>query len=133
MSGQRDLGVVVVGGGIAGLAFALSLHQRGIACDVYESVPQVKELGVGITLLPHGMRELSALGVQPQIEAAGIEKVCFSAATASTSTASRAAAMLATLCPRLVSTAAGCTASCLKRRCSAWAPIGSTPAIAAPA
>jgi len=68
-------GIVVVGGGIAGLAFALSLHQRGIACDVYESVPQVKELGVGITLLPHGMRELSALGVQPQIEAAGIENL----------------------------------------------------------
>ena len=75
MAAQRDLGVVVVGGGIAGLAFALSLHQRGIACDVYESVPQVKELGVGITLLPHGMRELSALGVQPQLEAAGIENL----------------------------------------------------------
>ena len=68
-------GIVVVGGGIAGLAFALSLHQRGIACDVYESVPQVKELGVGITLLPHGMRELSALGVQPEIEAVGIENL----------------------------------------------------------
>ncbi len=68
-------GIVVVGGGIAGLAFALSLHQRGIACDVYESVPQVKELGVGITLLPHGMRELSALGVQAEIEAVGIENL----------------------------------------------------------
>ena len=71
----RSCGIAVVGGGIAGLAFALSLHQRGIACDVYESVPQVKELGVGITLLPHGMRELSALGVQPQLEAAGIENL----------------------------------------------------------
>ena len=70
---MTEQGIVVVGGGIAGLALALSLHQRGIACDVYESVPQVKELGVGITLLPHGMRELSALGVQPQLEAVGIE------------------------------------------------------------
>ena len=52
MAQQRQTGVVVVGGGIAGLAFALSMHQRGMACDVYESVPQVKELGVGITLLP---------------------------------------------------------------------------------
>ena len=75
MSAQPEQAIAVVGGGIAGLAFALSLHQRGIACDVYESVPQVKELGVGITLLPHGMRELSALGVQPQIEAAGIENL----------------------------------------------------------
>ncbi len=72
---MKDSGIVVVGGGIAGLSFALSLHQRGIACEVYESVPQVKELGVGITLLPHAMRELSALGVQPQLEAVGIENL----------------------------------------------------------
>ncbi|NBU45813.1 MAG: FAD-binding protein, partial [Betaproteobacteria bacterium] len=72
---MTEQGIVVVGGGIAGLAFALSLHQRGIACDVYESVPQVKELGVGITLLPHAMRELCALGVQPQLEAVGIENL----------------------------------------------------------
>lgn len=65
--------IAVVGGGIAGLAFALALHQRGIACDVYEGVPEVKELGVGITLLPHGMRELTALGLLPQLEAVGIE------------------------------------------------------------
>jgi 2-polyprenyl-6-methoxyphenol hydroxylase-like FAD-dependent oxidoreductase len=71
----RSKGIVVVGGGIAGLAFALSLHQRGIACEVYESVPQVKELGVGITLLPHGMRELTALGILAQLEAAGIENL----------------------------------------------------------
>jgi 2-polyprenyl-6-methoxyphenol hydroxylase-like FAD-dependent oxidoreductase len=49
---MTEQGIVVVGGGIAGLAFALSLHQRGIACDVYESVPQVKELGVGPILDP---------------------------------------------------------------------------------
>lgn len=67
--------IAVVGGGIAGLAFALSLHQRGLACDVYESVPQVRELGVGITLLPHAMRELDALGLTPALQAAGIENL----------------------------------------------------------
>jgi 2-polyprenyl-6-methoxyphenol hydroxylase-like FAD-dependent oxidoreductase len=72
---MSQAGIVVVGGGIAGLGFALSLHQRGVACEVYESVPQVRELGVGITLLPHAMRELSALGVQPQLEAVGIENL----------------------------------------------------------
>ncbi len=75
MNPACDPGIVIVGGGIAGLALALSLHQRGIACDVYEGVPQVKELGVGITLLPHAMRELSALGVQPQLQAVGIENL----------------------------------------------------------
>ena len=72
---HQGLRIAVVGGGVAGLGLALSLHQRGIACDVYEAVPQVKELGVGITLLPHAMRELAALGVQPQIETAGIENL----------------------------------------------------------
>ncbi|MBI2744046.1 MAG: flavin-dependent oxidoreductase [Burkholderiales bacterium] len=67
--------IAVVGGGVAGLGLALSLHQRGIACDVYEAVPEVKELGVGITLLPHAMRELAALGVQGKLEAVGIENL----------------------------------------------------------
>ena len=67
------MNVAIVGGGIVGLALALGLKDRGIACDVYEAVPSVREIGVGITLLPHGMRELAALGLQPAIEAAGLE------------------------------------------------------------
>jgi 2-polyprenyl-6-methoxyphenol hydroxylase-like FAD-dependent oxidoreductase len=67
--------IAIVGGGIGGLALALGLHQRGIACDVYESAPEVRELGVGITLLPHAMRELAALGLQPQLEPLGIENL----------------------------------------------------------
>jgi 2-polyprenyl-6-methoxyphenol hydroxylase-like FAD-dependent oxidoreductase len=65
--------VVIVGGGIAGLTLAMNLHAKGIPCAVYERVPEVKELGVGITLLPHAMRELTALGVDKAVEAAGIE------------------------------------------------------------
>lgn len=72
---HQNTRIAVVGGGVAGLGLALSLHQRGIACDVYEAVPEVKELGVGITLLPHAMRELAALGVQDRLEAAGIENL----------------------------------------------------------
>ncbi len=65
--------IAIIGGGIGGLALALGLQQRGIACDVYEQAQKVRELGVGITLLPHAMKELAALGVQPQLEALGIE------------------------------------------------------------
>jgi 5-methylphenazine-1-carboxylate 1-monooxygenase len=65
--------LAIVGGGIAGLALTLSLHARGVRAQVYEAVPEVKELGVGITLLPHAMRELEKLGVMPEICAAGIE------------------------------------------------------------
>jgi 5-methylphenazine-1-carboxylate 1-monooxygenase len=67
--------IAIVGGGIGGLALALNLHQRGIACDVYEGAPDIREIGVGITLLPHAMKELAALGVQDQLEAMGIENL----------------------------------------------------------
>jgi 2-polyprenyl-6-methoxyphenol hydroxylase-like FAD-dependent oxidoreductase len=67
--------IAIIGGGIGGLSLALALHKLGLGCDVYETVPEVKELGVGITLLPHAMRELAALGVQAPLEAAGIENL----------------------------------------------------------
>jgi 2-polyprenyl-6-methoxyphenol hydroxylase-like FAD-dependent oxidoreductase len=71
--------VAIVGGGICGLALALNLHRRGIPARVYETSPEVKELGVGITLLPHAMRELAGLGLQAELEATGIEnkESCF--------------------------------------------------------
>ena len=67
--------IAIVGGGIGGLALALGLHQRGLPCDVYESVPEIREIGVGITLLPHAMTELAALGLQAELEADGIENL----------------------------------------------------------
>ncbi len=71
--------IAIVGAGICGLSLALNLHARGIACRVYEAAPELKELGVGITLLPHAMRELTALGLGDALLAAGIENAesCF--------------------------------------------------------
>jgi 2-polyprenyl-6-methoxyphenol hydroxylase-like FAD-dependent oxidoreductase len=71
--------IAIVGGGIGGLTLALALHQRSIPCRVYEAAPTVKELGVGITLLPHAMRELTALGVGAALAGEGIEnrESCF--------------------------------------------------------
>jgi 2-polyprenyl-6-methoxyphenol hydroxylase-like FAD-dependent oxidoreductase len=71
--GERDVSIAIIGGGITGLALALNLQQRDIACEVYESAPEVKELGVGISLLPHAMREFTALGLQQTLLEAGIE------------------------------------------------------------
>lgn len=65
--------IAIVGGGIVGLALALGLHQRGVASRVYEAAPEIREIGVGITLLPHAMRELTALGLGEAVRAAGIE------------------------------------------------------------
>jgi 2-polyprenyl-6-methoxyphenol hydroxylase-like FAD-dependent oxidoreductase len=65
--------IAIVGGGICGLALAIHLHRHGIRAHVFEAAPEIRELGVGITLLPHAVRELAALGLLDQIEAAGIE------------------------------------------------------------
>jgi 5-methylphenazine-1-carboxylate 1-monooxygenase len=68
--------IAIIGGGTVGLALALALdlHRRGLSCRVYDGAPEVKELGVGITLPPHAMRELSLLGLQETIEPHGIER-----------------------------------------------------------
>jgi 2-polyprenyl-6-methoxyphenol hydroxylase-like FAD-dependent oxidoreductase len=71
--------VLIIGGGIGGLTLALSLHQAGIACRVFESAPAVKPLGVGVNLLPHGMRELTELGLQDRLARIAVEtsELCF--------------------------------------------------------
>ena len=65
--------IAIVGGGITGLSLALNLHDRGLDCRVLRARPEIKELGVGITLLPHAMREFAALGLQDELSSAGIE------------------------------------------------------------
>src|SRR6476620_11818623 len=64
--------VIIIGGGIAGLSQALSLHQIGVPCRVYEAVPALSPLGYGINLQPNAIRELTALGLGEQLAAAGI-------------------------------------------------------------
>lgn len=64
--------VIVVGGGIAGLTLALSLHQARIAVRVYEAVPVLAPLGVGINLQPAAVRELTELGLGGELEGTGI-------------------------------------------------------------
>ncbi|WP_020661485.1 flavin-dependent oxidoreductase [Amycolatopsis benzoatilytica] len=65
--------VVIVGGGIGGMSLALSLCAAGLAdIDVYESAPAVRELGVGINVLPHAVRELAELGLQDELSRIGV-------------------------------------------------------------
>ncbi len=71
--------ILIAGGGIGGLTLALSLHQAGIACRVFEAAPEIKPLGVGVNLLPHAMRELTELGLLDRLCAVAVEtqEVCF--------------------------------------------------------
>ena len=54
--------VIIAGGGIGGLATALTLHQIGVPCIVFEAVREMRPLGVGINLQPNAVRELYDLG-----------------------------------------------------------------------
>jgi len=58
--------VIIAGGGIGGLATALTLHQIGVPCVVYEAVREMRPLGVGINLQPNAVRELYDLGITEQ-------------------------------------------------------------------
>src|SRR5947207_9358608 len=64
--------VLIAGGGIGGLSLALSLHQIGVHCRIFESVAELRPLGVGINVLPHACRELIELGLLDQLDAAGL-------------------------------------------------------------
>lgn len=55
--------VIIAGAGIGGLAAALALHQRGIQVQVFESVQEIRPLGVGVNVLPHATRALDELGI----------------------------------------------------------------------
>lgn len=65
--------VLIAGGGLCGLALALTLHQIGVDCVVFESVAEIKPLGVGINLQPNAVRELHDLGIgEDELDAVGI-------------------------------------------------------------
>lgn len=63
---------LIAGAGIGGLTLALSLHQVGIPCRLFEAVERLAPLGVGINVLPHAVRELTELGLQDELLALGI-------------------------------------------------------------
>src|SRR5581483_2470286 len=59
--------VLIAGAGIGGLSVALTLHQIGVPCVVFESVADIKPLGLGINIQPNAVRELYELGFGPEL------------------------------------------------------------------
>jgi len=53
----------MIGGGLGGLAAALSLHRAGFAVDVFEQAPELNEVGGGINMGPNAARILYRLGL----------------------------------------------------------------------
>src|SRR5579862_6013927 len=64
--------VLIAGAGPGGLTAALQLDRAGVECEVFESVPEIRQLGVGLNLLPHAVRELMWLGMADALAEGGV-------------------------------------------------------------
>lgn len=54
--------VVVIGGGIGGLAAAAGLHEAGWDVTAFERAPSLEPVGAGLALAPNGLRALDVFG-----------------------------------------------------------------------
>ena len=61
--------ILVVGGGIGGLAAALALERQHAEVIVCEQSPKLSEIGAGIGLAPNAIKALRALGLEAKINA----------------------------------------------------------------
>jgi 2-polyprenyl-6-methoxyphenol hydroxylase-like FAD-dependent oxidoreductase len=61
--------VTIVGAGIAGLAVAIALRQRGVEVDLLEQAPMLQEIGAGLLLGPNACAVLQSLGVLQTLQA----------------------------------------------------------------
>lgn len=59
--------IVIVGGGIGGLAAALALGREGFSASVYEQAPELLEVGAGIAVWPNAFRALERLGLGGEV------------------------------------------------------------------
>ena len=73
MSGSQDSReIIVVGGGIGGLAAALALVRQGFSVKVLEQAPEIGEIGAGIQLGPNAFHAFDALGVGDRTRARAV-------------------------------------------------------------
>jgi salicylate hydroxylase len=60
--------IIIIGGGIGGLAAALTLLRIGLDAEVYEQSSELKEVGAGVQIGANGTRVLHALGLKGTLE-----------------------------------------------------------------
>jgi 2-polyprenyl-6-methoxyphenol hydroxylase-like FAD-dependent oxidoreductase len=59
--------IIVIGGGIGGLAVARALILRGIEATVYEQASRISEFGAGVVMTPNAVKALRSLGVEEAV------------------------------------------------------------------
>ena len=63
---------ILSGAGIGGLTAALCLHKIGYDVEIYETVSELRPLGVGINLLPHGAAVLHNRELGKKLDESGV-------------------------------------------------------------
>lgn len=67
--------IAIIGAGIGGLTLALRLHQKGFKPRVYESVSELRPLGVGVVSQPYGTREMTELGLLDELNTVSVDAI----------------------------------------------------------
>ncbi|POM23172.1 3-hydroxybenzoate 6-hydroxylase 1 [Actinomadura rubteroloni] len=65
--------ILIIGGGIGGMAAALALARAGFPAHVVEQAPEFTEIGAGLQLAPNALRVLEGLGVMPALDEVAVK------------------------------------------------------------
>ena len=74
---SEGLSVGIVGGGIGGMAAALSLLRAGFDVHVYERASALREVGAGVQISPNASRVLHGLGLAEQLAGMGVRPLAW--------------------------------------------------------
>jgi salicylate hydroxylase len=77
MGAPAPTSVAIVGGGIGGMAAAVSLLQAGFDVHVYERAATVSEVGAGIQVSPNASRVLHRLGLADDLARMGVRPLAW--------------------------------------------------------
>lgn len=69
---SSEVSVVVVGGGIAGLATSIAYARQGAQVTVLEQADAITEVGAGLQISPNGAAVLRGLGLEDQLREIGV-------------------------------------------------------------
>jgi 2-polyprenyl-6-methoxyphenol hydroxylase-like FAD-dependent oxidoreductase len=59
--------VIIIGGGIGGLTAAVALARQGLAAEIYEQAPELKEVGAGVGLWANALWALDQIGLAHEV------------------------------------------------------------------
>lgn len=74
-STRRGKRIVIIGGGVGGLAAAVALRQRGFEVKIYERSNKLEEVGAGLQVGPNAVKVLYALGLNEALHRNAFEPI----------------------------------------------------------